>query len=143
RQLRRLAGVLVALVAVVLIVQALRQPPPAAPRGASWALLVGIGMLAGAISGLLGSGGGLVVVPALALLLQTPQALAQGISLAVVLPASLSAALAHLKKGNVVSSLAVPLGLGAAIGAYSLGHAAPRTGDAALRALFGGLLFLA
>lgn len=52
-------------------------------------LLVAVGILAGALAGLLGVGGGIVMVPALVLLASVPQAVAKGTSLAVIVPTAL------------------------------------------------------
>jgi len=51
-------------------------------------ILLGIGLLAGALSGLVGIGGGIVMVPALVMLLGLSQHQAQGTSLATLLMAS-------------------------------------------------------
>jgi len=49
-------------------------------------VLLGIGLAAGIISGFLGIGGGLIIVPALVMLLGYSQHQAQGTSLALLLP---------------------------------------------------------
>jgi hypothetical protein len=51
---------------------------------------------------MLGVGGGIVMVPAMVLLLGLAQQDAQGISLLVIIPTSIVGAMTHLKKGNVV-----------------------------------------
>ena len=65
-------------------------------------------MLAGLIAGMLGLGGGVVIVPALALvfpLLGIPSGvlmhLAIGTSLAVIVPTSMSSSYAHFRRGAV------------------------------------------
>jgi uncharacterized protein len=52
----------------------------------SWWLFVLVGVVAGALSGSLGVGSGLIVVPALVLLLACPQKSAQGMALALMVP---------------------------------------------------------
>lgn len=52
----------------------------------SWSLLLLVGLLAGALSGCLGVGSGIIVVPALVLLLACPQKSAQGMALALMVP---------------------------------------------------------
>ena len=60
-----------------------------------------IGLVGGAAGGLLGIGGGTVFVPGLVLLLGVEQHTAQGISLAVIIPTSLSATAANLGSGRI------------------------------------------
>jgi uncharacterized membrane protein YfcA len=64
-----------------------------------------IGLITGILSGMLGVGGGIVMVPAMVLLLQLPQSYAQGISLLVIVPTAIMGAYTHLHKGNVVTRI--------------------------------------
>ena len=50
---------------------------------------IGIGLITGLLSGLLGVGGGVIMVPLMAVVLGIEQHLAQGISMAVIIPTSL------------------------------------------------------
>jgi uncharacterized membrane protein YfcA len=59
-----------------------------------------IGLLAGSLSGLVGIGGGIVMVPLMVLFFAMPQHMAQGTSLAV-LPASIITIWVYHKSGNV------------------------------------------
>jgi uncharacterized protein len=52
----------------------------------AWWLFVLVGLAAGALSGALGVGSGIIVVPALVLLLACPQKSAQGMALALMVP---------------------------------------------------------
>ncbi|MFM8483379.1 MAG: TSUP family transporter, partial [Actinomycetota bacterium] len=52
--------------------------------------IVAVGLGAGLLSGLFGVGGGILVVPALVMLLRLDQRLANGTSLGAVLPISVS-----------------------------------------------------
>jgi uncharacterized protein len=73
-----------------------------------WQLLVGVGCLSGLASGLLGIGGGMIVVPALVLLLpligidgpELPK-VAMATSLALVIPTSIAGAQAHAARGAI------------------------------------------
>ncbi len=65
-----------------------------------------IGIAGGIAGGLLGIGGGTLYVPALVLLLGVEQQLAQGISLAAVIPTAISATTANLRRGYVDGRLA-------------------------------------
>ncbi|MEN9580285.1 MAG: hypothetical protein RJA70_3294 [Pseudomonadota bacterium] len=89
---------------------------------------VSAGAAAGFIGGLLGAGGGLVVVPALAFLL--PKAgvseelvmhVAVGTSLATIIATGSSSTWTHHRQGNVDRELTVRLGLGIVLGASSAG----------------------
>lgn len=64
-----------------------------------------IGLITGILSGMLGVGGGIVMVPAMVLILQLPQSYAQGISLLVIVPTAIMGAYTHLHKGNVVTRI--------------------------------------
>jgi uncharacterized membrane protein YfcA len=91
------------------------------------ALLVGVGLFGGVLSGLLGVGGGIVIVPALYHVfsyLEIDPAirmhLAVGTSLATIIPTSIRSVRGHHKRGAVDMALmrqwAVPLFLGVLIG---------------------------
>lgn len=77
-------------------------------------LLVGIGT--GIMSGLLGVGGGVIMVPAMVLLLGIAQKMAQGISLAVIIPVSVSGAIVHYRHGNVRPDIGKWLAVGGILG---------------------------
>ncbi len=65
-------------------------------------LLLLIGLLAGVLSGLVGIGGGIIIVPALVVALGFSQKLAQGTSLAVLLlPVGILAVMQYYKQGFV------------------------------------------
>ncbi len=84
--------------------------------------LVGVGLVAGVLSGLLGVGGGVVVVPALMMLFGTSDLLARGTSLMMMIPTAVSGTVGNLRRGNVDVRAAVLVGLPAsattAVGAW-------------------------
>lgn len=84
---------------------------------ALWFCELGLGLAAGVLAGFMGVGGGILIVPALTLLIGMPQQIAQGTSLAVILLAAPGGALEHHRKGNLVSPLVPWLALGAVVGA--------------------------
>jgi uncharacterized protein len=98
--------------------------------------LAGIGVAAGVFAGLLGIGGGLVMVPAMVLLLGFDQHVAQGTSLVVIIPAALSGSLTHYRNGRVALRDAAFLAAGGAIGALIGSVLALSVDDAILRRLF-------
>ena len=73
--------------------------------------LVLIGFAAGTIAGLLGVGGGIVVVPAMVLLLSVPVAAAKGTSLAVIVPTAVVGTIRNLRVRNADLLLAGVTGL--------------------------------
>ena len=67
-------------------------------------LLVLAGFLAGVAGGVLGVGGGIVFVPALTVGLGVPQTVAQGTSLAAIVPTSLVGGVTADREGHVIRS---------------------------------------
>ncbi|PKQ31268.1 MAG: sulfite exporter TauE/SafE family protein [Actinobacteria bacterium HGW-Actinobacteria-2] len=79
--------------------------------------LLSIGLAAGFFSGLFGIGGGILVVPALVVLLKLDQRKAVGTSLLAILPAAGISALSYGLSGNVDLVVAAVLAVGAVVGA--------------------------
>lgn len=75
-----------------------------------------LGLLAGILSGLLGIGGGQVLIPGMTILFGVDQRLAQGISLAFIVPTAMTGALAHYRQGTAVPRAALLLMPGALVG---------------------------
>ena len=72
-----------------------------------------IGIAAGVLAGMIGIGGGLVIVPALAYFFKMEQHTAQGTSLAILLPPSgLFAFIEYYKAGHVDVGIAIMVALG-------------------------------
>ena len=80
------------------------------------AIDLGIGAVTGLFSGFMGVGGGVIAVPAFAVVLGMSQQVAQGTSLAVVLGTGPAGAIAHARQGNVVGRWVPALAIGAALG---------------------------
>lgn len=78
--------------------------------------LILVGILGGLLSGLFGIGGGLVIVPALVLLLGMPQRLAAGTSVAAILPAAVVGAVSYAIQGHVDWAAALLLAAGVILG---------------------------
>lgn len=105
-------------------------------------LAVGTGVLTGFVSAILGVGGGIVMVPALTMLLHFPQQEAQGVSLAAMMPIAFTGMLKHNKLGNVDFRVAEWLGFGAVIGAALGATIAGVLQPGHLKLLFGGFLII-
>ncbi len=82
-------------------------------------LLIIIGVLSGILSGLVGVGGGILIVPALVIFMNYNQASAQGTSLAVLLlPAGILAVMNYYKQGAININHALIIAGGFVAGAY-------------------------
>ncbi|MCX5751431.1 MAG: sulfite exporter TauE/SafE family protein [Candidatus Saganbacteria bacterium] len=81
-------------------------------------IIIGTGLAAGFFSGLMGVGGGTITIPALVLLLGATQQLAQGTSLALIIPTAIIGAYAYHKRGYVHIDKALWIVLGAVLGAF-------------------------
>ncbi|MFZ4061224.1 MAG: TSUP family transporter [Bacteroidia bacterium] len=105
-------------------------------------ILLGIGLLAGALSGLVGIGGGIVMVPALVMLLGLSQHQAQGTSLATLLiPIGLLfSVINYHKTGNVNIAYATIIALAFIGGSYFGSSLALKLDQLWLKRIFGLLL---
>jgi len=106
--------------------------------------LVGIGLLAGFLSGILGIGGGVVMVPLL-LIVGFTQHQAQGTSLAAMLPpVTLLAVLQYSKEGHVDWKMAMVISATFIIGGLFGSKLAVAVNEQLLKRIFGVLmLFIA
>lgn len=100
------------------------------------AVCVGIGMLAGLLSGLFGVGGGVIIVPMLVLLLRFDQRLAAGTSLAAIVPTATIGTIGYAVSGSVAWIPALLLAGGAIVGAQVGTWLLPRVSQVALRWAF-------
>ena len=78
------------------------------------AFVVLLGIVAGVLAGLLGIGGGVIVVPAMVLLLGVSDLVAKGTSLLMIIATGLSGTIANVRHGNVDLRAALLVGVGAA-----------------------------
>lgn len=106
-------------------------------------ILIAIGIVTGAMAGLLGIGGAIIMIPALVFLMGFSQQTAQGTSLAVMLPPiGILAAYNYYKAGHVDIKYAIILACTFLIGSYFGSKWALVIPQATLRKIFGVLLFL-
>ncbi len=107
-------------------------------------LYITIGLSAGLLSGFLGIGGGLIIVPAFVILVGMKQHLAQGTSLALMVPPiTFVAALHYYKKGNVDIRVALFVCMGFVIGGLLGSYSAHYVSSEILARVFGVLLIIA
>lgn len=99
------------------------------------------GGVIGVISGILGLGGGILIIPTLILFFGLTQHQAQGTSLMMMVPPiGLLAALRYYRDGNVIMPIALLGALGFFLGGYVGAGLAHRFSEMALRRAFGALL---
>jgi uncharacterized membrane protein YfcA len=108
-------------------------------------ILLMIGLLAGILSGLVGVGGGIIVVPALVYFLGLSQHSAQGTSLALMLPPiGILAAMNYYKAGALNIKYALIIAVAFIIGGY-LGSKISITyiDEALMKKIFGIIMMVA
>jgi uncharacterized membrane protein YfcA len=105
--------------------------------------LILVGVFAGALSGLIGIGGGIIIVPALIFLFHFSQKEAQGTTLALLIPPlGLFAAMAYYKAGFVDVKAAVLIIAGFVIGSLISSHYAVGLSNVVVAKVFGVFLLL-
>ena len=104
--------------------------------------LIAIGVATGILAGLLGVGGGVVMVPAMMMLLHIPPAIAKGTSVAVIIPTSLMGTYRNRTKKNVDLRAAAIVGLGGIPSAIVGGWISARMSDSVSNVLFATLLLV-
>jgi uncharacterized membrane protein YfcA len=105
--------------------------------------LLVVGIAAGVLSGLFGIGGGIIIIPVLVFFFGFSQHLAQGTTLALMVPPiGLLAAWAYYKAGFVDLKAAGLICLGFVAGSVCSARFAVEIPDAMLRKIFGGVLLL-
>jgi hypothetical protein len=102
-----------------------------------------LGCFTGALSGLLGIGGGTLVTPALVYLFHFSQLTAQGTTLALLVPpVGLVAAWAYYQQGHVDLQVVVLLAVGFVIGSLLGAKFAIDLPEILLRQLFGAMMLV-
>lgn len=104
-------------------------------------ILVLIGLLAGILSGFVGVGGGIIIVPALVYVLGLSQHEAQGTSLFVLsMPVVLLAVVNYWKSGNVNWKFGLVIALTFFVGGYIGSKLSLRLSPGIVKLVFGGIL---
>lgn len=102
-----------------------------------------LGLLAGILSGLLGVGGGILLVPALVFIVGLTQHQAQGTTLALMVPPiGLLAAWTYYKQGSVDLRIAGLICLGFFVGGLFGARFATAINPALLKKLFGAVMLI-
>ncbi|MFA5819959.1 MAG: sulfite exporter TauE/SafE family protein [Bacteroidales bacterium] len=106
-------------------------------------ILIVIGIVTGAMAGMLGIGGAIIMIPALVFFMGFSQQMAQGTSLAVMLPPiGILAAYNYYKAGQVNIKFAIILAVAFLIGSYFGSKLALNLPQPLLKKIFGVLLLL-
>jgi uncharacterized protein len=107
------------------------------------AIVLALGLAAGILGGFVGVGGGVLIVPALVLLLGFEQHMAVGTSLGALLPpVGILGAYEYYKHGHLDITYALLLGVGLLVGAYIGAIYAVKLPGATLRRIFAVFLLL-
>lgn len=101
-----------------------------------FALLL-IGLAGGFAGGMLGIGGGAIYVPAMVLLLDEQQHLAQGASLAAIIAAGITGGITHFRRGNVELPVVMQVAPPAVIAGFGAAFLADALDPMVLRRIFG------
>lgn len=106
-------------------------------------LLILIGLAAGFLSGLVGIGGGIIIVPALVLLLGFTQKQAQGTSLGIMLlPIGILAVMQYYKQGYINVNYVLIVALAFVAGGFLGSKLALSLSDERMKKVFAVILFL-
>ena len=106
-------------------------------------LLILIGLVAGFISGLIGIGGGILIVPALVILLGFSQKLAQGTSLGILLfPVGILAVLQYYKQGYINVNYVVIIAITFVAGSFLGSKLALSLSDEKVKKVFAIILLM-
>lgn len=105
-------------------------------------LLSVIGLLAGMLSGMIGVGGGIIIVPALVFFLGFSQKAAQGTSLGLLLlPIGILAVINYYNKGLIDVRVVLVMALAFIVGGFLGSKIALAISEEALRRIFAIVLF--
>ncbi len=134
--LRRMFAVLLLLTAIRLLFSVQSAALVQLDGGVLIVAALAAGVFTGLVSGTMGVGGGIVMVPVMVILMGIDQHLAQGISLAAIVPISISGTAQHIRLGNVNMRYAVLIAVGGIVGGASGAQIAQVLSAPVLRVIF-------
>jgi len=106
-------------------------------------ILLIIGLLAGVVSGMVGIGGGILIVPALIYFLAMNQQQAQGVSLGVFLmPVGFLAAYQYYQSGQLPFKYSLIIAITFIVGAFFGAKIALNVNEVLLKKIFGVFVFI-
>lgn len=104
-------------------------------------ILVLVGLLAGALSGFVGVGGGIIIVPAMIYFMNMNQLQAQGVSLALLmLPVGVLGVMNYYKAGHIQFNYVLIMAIGFVLGNYFGSKYAMRVPEHKIKFLFSLLM---
>jgi uncharacterized membrane protein YfcA len=104
-------------------------------------ILVIVGLLAGALSGFVGVGGGIIIVPAMIYFMNMNQMQAQGVSLALLmLPVGVLGVMNYYKAGHIQFNYVLIMAVGFVLGNYFGSKYAMRVPEHKIKFLFSLLM---
>lgn len=104
-------------------------------------ILVIVGLLAGALSGFVGVGGGIIIVPAMIYFMNMNQMQAQGVSLALLmLPVGFLGVMNYYKAGHIQFNYVLIMAVGFVLGNYFGSKYAMRVPEHKIKFLFALLM---
>ncbi len=107
----------------------------------TFVIIILVGLAAGILSGLVGVGGGIIIVPALVFFLGFSQHQAQGTSLGILLlPAGIFAVLNYYKQGYINWKVVLILFIGFIVGGYLGSKISLNLSEAAVKKIFAVML---
>lgn len=102
--------------------------------------LLSIGLAAGLINGLFGSGGGTIVVPSLVFLLGVNDYKAHATAISIILPLSIISTIIYFTNDSIPFNVAIPVTLGGVIGSYIGAKLLNKIPINILRKIFGSVI---
>lgn len=104
--------------------------------------LIGIGLIAGVINGLFGSGGGTLVVPALVFLIGLKDYKAHATAISVILPLTIISTIIYLKNNMIEFDIALIVALGGILGSFIGAKLLKKVPTKILRKIFGTIIVI-
>lgn len=101
---------------------------------------VTMGLATGLLSGIMGVGGGVILVPMLAVFLNLPQHLAQGVSMIVIIPTAIAGIIHFYKEKLIDFRVAGLLAAGAIVGSLLSSNLVQYIPGADLKRIFGAFV---
>lgn len=102
--------------------------------------LIAIGLVTGFINGIFGSGGGMIIVPALVFLMDVEEHKAHATAISIILPLSIISTILYLREDIVQLNIVLDIALGGIIGSFIGAKFLKKIPSHLLRKIFGGII---
>ena len=109
----------------------------------SYIKTIGIGIITGFVNGFFGSGGGIIVVPALEGMMKFEKHEAHATAIGVILPLSILSAILYMRNGSLPKGYLSWITLGGAAGGYIGAKCLPKISTLWLHKIFGVVMIIA